>query len=136
MNISLFKNNAAKKHVNQMYENNLPYWAVGWSKEKSVKCYTLSDGTSTKTIILLHRCDYDPRGQHTSPMLIDFIHTFPEFRQQGFAFKILSHIKEREQLSALCSSEASEKLFEKAGFSFKGHFQAEDYESVPLFQFP
>jgi len=89
-------------------------------KGVNVKCYVLSQDDVEKSFVILRECEFDHlknmTNEHTKPKLISFVYTFSDYRQNGFAYKLLSHVKQYDETTAFCSSNGSRKLFEKAGF--------------------
>lgn len=88
--------------------------------DEDVKCYIITESEIEKSFVLMRNCNCDPlktiTSEHTKPKLINYIYTFPEYRQNNLAYNLLSHIKEYDETTAFCSSEESRNLFEKAGF--------------------
>ena len=88
--------------------------------DENVKCYIITESEIEKSFVLIRNCDFDPLKtitiEHTKPKLINYIYTFPEYRQNNLAYNLLSHVKEYDETTAFCSSEESRNLFEKAGF--------------------
>ena len=88
--------------------------------DEDVKCYIITECEIEKSFVLIRNCYCDPlktiTSEHTKPKLINYIYTFPEYRQNNLAYNLLSHIKQYDETTAFCSSEKSKKLFEKAGF--------------------
>lgn len=70
---------------------------------------------------LLSTMDFDPFKKHTRPKTLNFISTFPQYRRQGYAFKLLEHIKERCQFMAVCSNDQSVNLFVKSKCNAHGN---------------
>ena len=66
--------------------------------------------------------DFDQENIHSKPFMLDYIYTFSEYRRQKFAYKMLSYLKKKEQMSACCSNAESGKLFETSEFSFAGYY--------------
>ena len=74
-----------------------------------------------KSFALMHEEDDDPFNLHTSPYVLDYIHTFKKKRRKGYALELINHIRLREQITTFCSTESSKKLFIKAKYKFYGH---------------
>lgn len=84
--------------------------------DESVKCYILYENDIAKSFIILSKMDYDPIGDHINPYMLDFIYTFPQYRREGYAYRLLAHIKTREELSVYTDNDDSNNLFKKADF--------------------
>ena len=104
-----------EKHLNTLEE----YMFVdSWLNERgTVKCYMNRDDETIYSFALLSKMDYDPEEKHTNPFILNFIYTSPKHRGNHHAYDLIIHLKEREQMTAICSNSISEHLFEKAGFS-------------------
>ena len=86
------------------------------SFEKDIICYTICEQNIIKHIVFLSKIDFDPFGKHSNPYLINYIYTFPEYRRFGYASKMLSYIKSKNETTAICNGDKSIDLFKKSGF--------------------
>jgi hypothetical protein len=141
MEIKLFTNENAKKYITKVVKNRVNieqqfyHNASHWLKEPNdVKCYALCEKEKIINIILLSKCDHDPEGKHTTPYILDFIYTFPEYRRNNFAYRMLIYIKPKEQITTFCSNDESEKLFKKAEYIYSGLDPLKN--KLPVFRFP
>lgn len=88
----------------------------GWLNEATVKAYCLyGDNDVFLAIALLSKCDFDPLGTQTNPMVLNYIFTLKNFRRNGYGGKLLEHIKSNEEFTAFASSDESEAFFDKSG---------------------
>jgi len=139
--VKLFINENAKKFVRKLVKrseniesdflNNINRWL---NENNDVKCYALYGNDNIKVIILLSKCDYDPQKKHLNPFILDYIYTFLEYRRQKLAYRMLLHIKSKEQITAFCSTDESEHLFRKADYKFSGYDKR--FNILPVFRFP
>ena len=141
MEIKLFTNQNAKKYIGKIVENKtqlepLFYMNVHrWLNEtRDVKCYVLCDKDIIRNIILLSKLDFDPFKIHKTPFCLDYIYTFTEHRRNNLACRMLLYLKKKEQITAFCSNDESEKLFKKAEYNFNGFDQI--MEKLPVFRYP
>jgi hypothetical protein len=90
-----------------------------WLEEdRPIKCYFVEENNIIKAFGLLRKCDFDHANEHSNPYLLNYIHTFPEYRNQKYAYKLLLFLRKKtnEQITAICNSDASENLFQKAKY--------------------
>ena len=106
---------------------------LGWLGEDNVKCFLIQTDKSIMSFALLHKCDFDPLKTHTNPHVLDFVYTFPEYRRNGLAHKLLLHVKETNNITAFCNNDKSELLFKKAGYILTNY----DVPcNLPTFRYP
>jgi len=141
MEVKLYTNQKAKKYIKKIVNNisqlepEFYYNANRWLDEtRDVKCYVLCEKNSICSILLLSKCDYDPQKKHDLPFILDYIYTFLEYRRNNYAYKMLLYIKTKEQITAFCSNNESEKLFKKAEYIFTGYDPITN--RLPIFRFP
>jgi hypothetical protein len=126
-----FNEDAKLQVVSSILEHEENEFIYQWLEEdREIKCYFIEENNIIKSFALLRKCDFDPFNEHTNPYLLNYIHTFPEFRHKKYAFKLLQFIKKKtnEHITAVCNCEASEKLFTKA--KFKRH------NNTSLYRYP
>ena len=111
-------NLSAKEIVRKFKELETNEFVKLWVEETNpVMCVILSNkDQETLSIALLHKMDNDPLKIHTKPILFDYIYTFEPYRKKGYASILLNKIKEKNELTAFCNSEESERLFIKNGY--------------------
>jgi GNAT superfamily N-acetyltransferase len=96
--------------------NEKQFW-LQWLGDNNIKAYVLFLNDEAITLALLSKMDFDPIGNHSKPVLINYIYTVEKYRRQKYASKLIEHIKNREEFSAHCDNDASELLFEKSNCS-------------------
>ena len=124
MEIKTYTNKKAKKlirkiintQIEQLKEQSLMFLCDWLSFENDIICYTICEQNIIKHIVLLSKIDFDPFGKHSNPYLINYIYTFPEYRRFGYASKMLSYIKSKNETTAICNGDKSIDLFKKSGF--------------------
>lgn len=89
----------------------------GWlNDEGTVKAYCLyGDNGLFLAIALMSKCDFDPLGTQTNPMVLNYIFTLKNFRRNGYGGKLLEHVKSNEEFTAFASSDESEAFFDMSG---------------------
>jgi len=85
-------------------------------RKQDVKCYLLYDNKLLTVISILSKNDFDPLNEHNKPYTLEYIYTVESVRRMGYAYTLLKHIKQNDQITAFCSSNLSIALFEKAQF--------------------
>ena len=131
MKIKFKLDNNAKDFIkqtikNQKFESPIDEYKVKravnkWCDENNIKIYFIKKKDKIKSFALMHEEDDDPFNLHTSPYVLDYIHTFKKKRRKGYALELINHIRLREQITTFCSTESSKKLFIKAKYKFYGH---------------
>lgn len=139
MDIQQFVNENAKQIIKQVaktetfescFHDNIDSWLL----EQNVKCYVLFEHKVIKNILLLSKGKVDPKKKHSNPYILDFIYTFNAYRKCNYAKRMLIYIKTKEQVTAYCSSGASETLFKKANYVFSGYDPILHF--MPVFRYP
>ena len=116
--ISVEKNNPAKNTIRHIFmDTNNKFVNLWLLHDMDVFCIILYYETVPVSFALLHKMDYDPIHVHTKPVLLDYIFTWPNYRNHGFASKLIRKIKVKNQITGYCSTEQSELLFKRAGYS-------------------
>ena len=124
-NINVFLNNEAKNFLWGCDNiDEVEFWEYNhvskWLNEEDVKCYVIFENHTIKSIALLSKMNFDPRGQHSNPYMLNFIYTFSQFRAQGLANNIVMAIRENEEVTVFCQNHESRDLFERAQYTFVG----------------
>ena len=114
--IKLQINDKAEKIINKIKIDKGQQYVDQWKTELNKKCYILGTKNKIYAFALLHKTDYDPFKKHIIPNVLDFIYTLPKYRRKGCALKLLLYLKNKNEITAICNSEMSEKLFQKAKF--------------------
>lgn len=75
-------------------------------------------GKNTQAFVLYVHVPSDPLGKHSDPIYIHYINTFPRYRRQSHAIKLLTFLSEKfgPNLSAAVKNLESAALFKKAKF--------------------
>ena len=115
----IFENSKAKqiiRNINELANN--PFIEL-WLKETyKVFCVIKYDKTKPICIALLHKIDFDPLYIFDKPpLLLDYIYTFPEYRRQNYACKLIIKLIQKNKIIGFCFNNESIKLFVKCGFS-------------------
>ena len=114
-----FNDEAKTKVLNLLKNQDVNMFVYQWLEEDDfVKCYFIEENDTVKCFSLLRKCDYDNYFQHTNPYVLNYIYTFPEYRNNKYAYKLLLFIRKKtnEHITAFCDNEISESLFTKAKF--------------------
>ena len=124
MEVKIFINQKAKNQIKQLIRNKSgseefnDFINIWLDHQTHVKCYILYEKSNITNICLLHKCDSDPLKQHSNPHVLDYLHTFAEYRRNNFAYNMLSYVKSRDHITAFVNNDnyESERLFKKAGY--------------------
>ena len=104
-----------------------------WIHEtNTVKCYVLYENDIIKSFALLSKCDHDPLNTHGNPYILDFIYTFKPYRRNNLAYKLLLHMKNKNNITAFCDNDESVMLFQKAEYILTKY----DKSPIPTFRYP
>lgn len=133
-NIKCISNNiSSREYIHKLSEDDKRLesniFINSWLNEDvRTKCYLICTNNIVKNIALLSKLDFDPENQYTIPYTLNYIYTFPEYRNKGLAYKMLRYIKNREQLTAFVDDEQS-NLFNSAGYKCITKFPMNTYRS-------
>ncbi len=89
-------------------------------EKKKVMLLKLDMEDRVVAFVILHKTDSDPLREHKMPYVIDYIYSYPKFRNMGNATALIERIKADYECSAFCNTDISCTLFEKCGFSNLG----------------
>jgi GNAT superfamily N-acetyltransferase len=91
----------------------MPY-LFQWVKEKQpLMVLKLNDKNDVVGFAVLHGVKFDPLRKHINPFVMDYIYTYENYRNMGYAKSLINAIKEKYQFTAFCNSELSELVFRK-----------------------
>lgn len=116
--------------VDSMSQVHISTWAD--EKQLETRCFTFSIDSKIRSFVLLRKCEFDPFSYHSSPYIIYFIYTYPQYRNKKYASKLLRFIKNNFQTTAFCSNVYSENLFKSVGFKL----QKNDDMPIPTYRYP
>lgn len=99
-----------------------------WLNESSpVSCYIMG----SSGFALLHRVDHDPYNQHANPKILDFAFVFDKDKSKilggdkdNLLIKMLVHVRQENDVTALAGRGVSMQTFEKAGYKIINQFLA------------
>lgn len=78
--------------------------------------YIYKENEQIMSISLLHKVDFDPINRRKNPYLLDYIFTFSKFRGKGIATFLLRIIRQKHNITSLCSNDESYRCHIKAGY--------------------
>lgn len=133
----------AKMLIRELFtiENKLIFNSIVnvWLCEESYRviCIILQKENKPVSFALLHKMDFDPINIYNKPVLLDFIYTFDDERNKGYASKLINKIKKNNQITGFCDSDKSISLFKKNGYSIISHIvrfppSPIDYKLLPI----
>lgn len=137
MNIKILENQIAKSFVNTdtNFRNILDdVYIKEWLEEKNVKIYLLYENEKLKSFVLITKLTKDPEKKHKDPVYVNYVYTFPEFRKNGFALRLLNELKIIEEMTVFCTDDNAKNLFIKAKFNF--YKMDPFFKSFPIYRFP
>lgn len=105
-----------------------------WKHGKNIKAYLLYDGDSLKSFALISKLVYDPEQKHINPYYFNYIYTFEDERRKGYAYNLVTDVKDREELTVFCIDDITTNLFQKAGYTMNGYEKL--YNAFPIFRSP
>ena len=114
-------------------EENVCDWITTWVNKNGKKIYYLkNEKEEILAFAILHKMDFDPLKRYNKPYIFDLVYTLEKYRRNSYALKILEKLKDnKEELSALCSNDASVNLFKKEYYYFQGmHNHCEFFRSI------
>ena len=137
MNIKILEKQSAKNFVNT--DNNFKtilddVYIKEWNDEKNVKIYLLYENEKLKSFVLITILSKDPEKKHKNPVYINYIYTFPEFRKNGFALRLLEELKIIEEMTVFCTDDIAKNIFTIA--KFKNYKMDPFCKSCPSYRFP
>ena len=114
------KSNTAKQIIQNIQELSSNPFIQLWLKETyEVFCVIKYHNTKPTCIAVLHKIDFDPLHKFNKPpLLLDYIYTFPEYRRQNYAYKLIINLIQKNKIIGFCCNDESIKLFVKCGFSY------------------
>ena len=90
------------------------------SEDIKIICYEIDNNIISYSII--EKLYNDPLNIHLEPYLLSFIHTKDNYKNKGYAKKILKFIKENYEITIICNDSKYNKLFINSGFKkFNNH---------------
>lgn len=98
-----------------LYGEYLAYAQQWLGETVNVACLMLHSNENYVAFVLLSKMDYDPEGIHDKPWTLNFVYTYPEFRNKGYGKMLLTEVKKRYQSNAHVLHE-SRTFFERSGF--------------------
>ena len=135
--IKLFTNGAAKrfiaKHTHTLTDMYIDQWL---DEQNDVKCYVVCSDTTIRNLILLSKMDNDPLEIQSNPFMLNYIYTYPEYRKNGIAYRMLLYLKNKEQMSAYTDNDISISLFKKAEFKMKKTKVPGTNHTMDIFTYP
>ena len=140
MSFKIVENLEAKRYIRNLFQYQKFNWEVTlnfnqWLQEAGkVKCYLLLKDDKLVTLALLSKCDYDEYEGQSNPYICNYIYTFENYRRKGYGLQLLEFLKSKEQLTAICSCDESEKLFQKA--KFINHGLDKIFHINPVYRYP
>lgn len=118
--------------LNSNYLDELCKMFIGqWKNDKKPISICYINNNQIVSFALLSRMDFDPHKKHINPHCINYIYTFDNQRNMGYASKLLQYIKIYYQTSAFCSNKKSILLFKKNGYT---NYNSD--ENISLFRYP
>ena len=95
-------------------------YIVEWMKEKNIKMYLIESENKDEIIsfALFKMLKKDPLKVHTRPSYLNYIYTFPKYRQQKYATNLLIELKQIEEITVFSTDDIVTNLLIKAGFNF------------------
>lgn len=134
MTILIKYNIESKNIIKQIFTDTNMYVSQWLGETNETYCVILYKEDIPVVFALLHKMDFDPVGVHNTPVLLDFIYTFEQHRNKGYATKLVRKLKQNNQMTGFCSNDDSINLFKKCGFNItKGNCcrfpkSADDYK--------
>lgn len=133
MKINTYMNNSARKIIKSFidYSTECKTLIEDWLRENIVKCYILNENNTDKCFVLLSKRDNDPLNKHKNPYIFHLIYTFKPYRKYGLASLLLSHVKQKDEITIFAYNNSS-NLFSKNGFILIEYNNC----STPTFRYP
>jgi hypothetical protein len=75
----------------------------------------LDKNNNVVSFAIIHKCDFDPYKTHKIPYVLDYIYTYKQYRNMGYAQSLINKTKQDYEFTAFCCSNLSYTVFEKCG---------------------